>query len=100
MYIGDLASVPDEQTQEFLAALTNKTVFLGGRLSEEGAWVWSDGTPWQYEAWHQGEPSGGQENILVMNYFKQSLGSWNDGEDIQTNVVQGSICEYYRKNSG
>ena len=37
MYIGDLASVPDEQTQEFLAALTNKTVFLGGRLSEEGA---------------------------------------------------------------
>ena len=60
MYIGDLASVPDEQTQEFLAALTSKTVYIGGRL-EEGSWVWSDGTPWQYE---------------VMNYFNIQAVTW------------------------
>ena len=100
VYSGDLASVPDEETQEFLAALTSKTVYIGGRLSKEGAWDWSDGTPWQYEAWHQGEPSGGRENILVMNYFKQSLGSWNDGDDKRNKIVRASICEYYRKNSG
>ena len=75
-------TVPDEETQEFLAAL--KTVYIGGRL-EEGSWVWSDGTPWQYE---------------VMNYFKQSLGSWNDGDDNRNKIVRASICEYYRKNSG
>ena len=69
---------------EFLATLTSKTVYIGGRL-EEGSCVWSDGTPWQYE---------------VMNYFKQSLGSWNDGDDNRNNIVRASICEDYRKNSG
>ena len=69
---GDLASAPDEATNDFLASLTSDHVWLGGRRSEAGAWAWSDGAPWGWESWQPREPSEGEEasaeHHLSMNY--------------------------------
>ena len=54
---GDLASAPDEQTNYFLSLLTHKRGLLGGFKNDEGDWSWSDGSAWQYELWHEGQPS-------------------------------------------
>ena len=84
---GDLASAPDEATNDFLARLTSDHVWLGGRRSEAGAWAWSDGAPW--ESWQHREPSEGEEEAsaehhLSMNY--NGTGEWTE--------PTGFICQY------
>ena len=53
---GDLASVPDEATNEFLKDKFTQG-WIGGHLDSNGDWAWSDGTPWGYTSWSSGNPS-------------------------------------------
>ena len=77
---GDLASIPDEDTNGFLQTLTQnyKNIWVGGHRSDGEEWVWSDGTPWQYSNWHEGQPDnlGEVQSHLSFN-FNQS-GYWDD----------------------
>ena len=54
--------------------------WLGGRLRRSTfSFVWTDGTPWDYENWITGEPDNklGKENILGIN------GGWfDDGAEV------------------
>jgi thiol-disulfide isomerase/thioredoxin len=69
--------------------------WLGATDEEnEGAWKWVTGEPWDYENWHEGEPSnndadGGVENYLILgnsqsvvvdgaSYFYSFEEKWND----------------------
>ena len=49
---GDLASIPDEDTNGFLQTLTleKANVWVGGHRSNDNGeeWVWSDETPWHF----------------------------------------------------
>uniref|UniRef100_A0A3Q2ZKI9 Type-2 ice-structuring protein-like n=1 Tax=Kryptolebias marmoratus TaxID=37003 RepID=A0A3Q2ZKI9_KRYMA len=62
-----LASVHSFEEYHFVRNLVNGLVqaWLGG--SDEGTWLWSDGTPFHYSQWCHGEPN---------NMAGQHL--WND----------------------
>ena len=94
---GDLASIPDSATNDFLANLTESTKFtwVGGHQDQSSNWVWSDGTPWDYVSWYSTQPGNerGNEDYLVI---KQS-GTWWDGQvtGLPGNVP-GFVCQYQR----
>merc|ERR1711915_531155 len=79
---GQLASIPNEETNEFMTFLspTERTLiggFATGKVPNPDLWTWTDGTPWTYTNWGPGEPNnggGGQEFCLEMN----QIGEWND----------------------
>ena len=80
---GDLASIPDQETNEFITSLLPDAggYWIGGTdAASEGAWQWSDGTPWGYTNWGSGEPNndGGQHYLVTANglWADAALGSW------------------------
>ena len=79
---GDLASIPDEDTNRFLQTLTkeNADVWVGGHRSSGNGeeWMWSDGTSWQFNNWFQGQPDnlGGVQTHLSFNF--DNSGHWDD----------------------
>ena len=94
---GDLASVPDQATSDFLSTLTTEIAWIGGHWTEEDGWTWSDGTPWGFESWHPGEPNnwgGIPEDYIATNFG--SAGEWNDFpmEGSTAHPVVGFICQY------
>ena len=65
-----LASISSEEEQTFLQQNFPQTVWLGGSdIDQEGSWIWSDGTCWNYTNWHSDEPdnSGSIQNCLLGN---------------------------------
>ena len=79
---GDLASIPDKDTNRFLQTLTleRANVWVGGHRSSDNGedWMWSDETPWQFENWFQGKPDnlGGEQTHLSFNFDES--GHWDD----------------------
>ena len=76
---GDLASVPDDDTNNFLfTIIQNADVWIGGYRNENQDWVWSDGTPWEYESWHEDQPNdlGGMQTHVAFNF--NSSAHWYD----------------------
>uniref|UniRef100_A0A8C9ZB70 C-type lectin domain-containing protein n=1 Tax=Sander lucioperca TaxID=283035 RepID=A0A8C9ZB70_SANLU len=73
---GNLASVHSEEEHVFLRTFINQvtgenqTSWIGGFDSvQEGVWMWSDGSTFDYKQWGAGEPSsGGTDHCLEMNY--------------------------------
>uniref|UniRef100_A0A8C9ZFB4 C-type lectin domain-containing protein n=1 Tax=Sander lucioperca TaxID=283035 RepID=A0A8C9ZFB4_SANLU len=66
----------------------NKVTWMGGFDSvQEGVWMWSDGSTFNYKHWGAGEPSngGGVENCLEMNYND----NWNDAP---CNLIFPFLC--------
>ncbi len=49
---------------------------------KDGIWEWIDETPLNYTRWYTGQPSGGDEVVGTMNYFREDSGNdpgwWND----------------------
>ena len=76
--IGDLASVPDAGTNDFLLTLLQGSyAWIGGFLNQNSSsFAWSDETTWGYEKWFRGQPSGGIQTHVAMNI--ESSGQWND----------------------
>ena len=67
----DLTSIHSSEENKFLTNLSGgKSFWLGGKLG----WSWSDGTPWDYQNWGPGEPSGDGECLEN----KDKEGKWND----------------------
>lgn len=55
------------------------------------SWAWSDGSPYEYKNWADGEPSSLNEPY-GMFYFKFSDGLWNDGQ--WSDNTTAFICEW------
>ena len=93
--IGDLASIPDAGTNNLLQTLIQDAyIWIGGYRDSDGSWVWSDGTPWAYSSFQDGQPNnlGSVQNHLALNL--NSLGKWNDDFEEEE---KGFVCYYKGK---
>ena len=73
---GDLASIPDEETNDFLLSLISSRTFIGGVLdSSTGAWSWTDGTLFSFTKWASHQPSG-ERRQYVLELTED--GTWNN----------------------
>ena len=90
--VGDLASIPDAGTNDFLQTLIQDAyIWVGGLRDESSSWIWSNGTPWGYTSWHEGQPNngGGVQSHLAFNFY--SSGKWNDE---QKDGWKKFVCSY------
>ncbi|KTF81392.1 hypothetical protein cypCar_00046518 [Cyprinus carpio] len=76
----NLASVHSKAEQDFLLSLlpsSSTRCWIGCQDGvQEGQWVWSDGTPYDFTYWGSGEPNNlGTENCGELNW---SSNRWND----------------------
>ena len=85
-YNGTLASIPDKDTNDFLANVTSKQVLVGG-YRVNGKFSWTDGTPWTFESWAGNQPDG-NGNCLVFNFVNPGI--WDDNSCSNHN---GYICQ-------
>ena len=51
---GELASIEDPNTNNFLKKLTANRAWIGGHLvnEEENIWGWTDSTSWNFDNWY------------------------------------------------
>ena len=96
----DLASIPDSETNAFLADLktADYAAWTGGHKNLiNGVWgKWTDGTPWGFTNWGPGQPSNtlGEEHYLAMQGTGTiwTNGQWNDGLDAAYPLA--ALCQY------
>ena len=98
---GDLASVENNDTNQFLASLTQEPfTFLGGaREDGTGQFGWTDGTPWNFESWdvskeNQPEPDNGTNHGGQGPESHMVLGFGNGWHDIPNDFPGHYICQY------
>ncbi|XDV50455.1 hypothetical protein PO909_019511 [Leuciscus waleckii] len=82
----NLASVHNERENEFLLGLLPSTISWVGANDavQDGEWLWSDGTVYDYTNWCSEEPnnSGGNEDCLEINWTTNHC--WNDASCTST----------------
>ena len=73
---GHLASMKDKKTYDFVLG-KGARIWIGGTdRVEEGKWVWTDCSPWDYtQGWKKGEPNSydGDEDCIEMSFRENSL---------------------------
>jgi len=76
----ELASLHSQEEHDFLWGLTggHESMWIGlSDRAAEGDFVWTDGTPLDFEGWYHGEPDGGEaQNCVYMR--PGDTGEWRD----------------------
>ena len=96
---GDLASVPDQKTNDFLLSISPKGSLIGGYMKTDSldSWTWTDGTTWTFTNWLPGEPWNKDEKWLWLTGLnepkKDRQGKWNNGYSSWTSGTYGFICQ-------
>ena len=62
--------------------------WLGGKIG----WSWSDGTPWDYQNWGPGSPSGAYQGE-VEDCLENVYGVWNDRGCTNLGHDLGYVCK-------
>uniref|UniRef100_A0A8C6SUV6 C-type lectin domain-containing protein n=1 Tax=Neogobius melanostomus TaxID=47308 RepID=A0A8C6SUV6_9GOBI len=78
---GNLASIHTDWENVFIRGLINGNAWLGGHdMDQDGVWMWTDGSPWDYRNWADGEPNnlGGNEDSLEIYAHGPADTFWND----------------------
>ena len=94
---GHLASVTSNATNEFILSEISKRditrLWIGGTSKrEEGAWNWTDCSPWEFTYWQEGQPSNHRgQHCLGYSKSRNRKGKpkWNDW---QCNLQQKFVC--------
>ena len=83
---GDLASVPDQKTNNFLLTLISSRAFIGGTRNSSGQWSWTDGNPFTFTHWAPGNPSGDGKVLEMVN---------DDGtiNDLPDSAQRSALCQ-------
>jgi Lectin C-type domain len=95
---GQLVTVPDAPTWEFVKSLTPAYVWLGATdEATESVWTWVDGTPMKFADWYANQPdnSGGTEHYLAM--WKSKVADIPKHGKVGDQQVVGYICEWKAK---
>ena len=92
---GDLASIQDLKTNNFVARVAPGFVWIGASRGS-GRWQWSDGSPWHYTNWAHGQP--GNEMYVAMTW-RGDFGLWytfgNNGKPMGSQYyTPGFVCQY------
>jgi len=75
----NLASVHSAEENQFLVTLSpqDSRVMIGGNDKDtEGAWVWTDGSAWDYSQWKSGQPDDYEGDEDCMELYTDT--NWND----------------------
>lgn len=77
---GELASIHSEEENQLMTTMMGKhhTTWLGG-TKHSGVFEWMDGTPWDYENWHRGQPNGHDDECVYMGLLSSHPEEWHDG---------------------
>ena len=92
---GNLASIPDKTTNDFLTKLANDKFWTGGFQASSGKFVWMNGDQWTgYTSWAPGEPTGGSNQYIEVH--TESTGEWRPGmwNDAISSDKLGAMCQY------
>jgi len=100
-----LASIHSKQEHDFIVEKSEKigAVFLGRGTyigasdgAQEGQWVWSDGTVWDYDNWMPGNPSNTDNaEHCAMVWYSPSNKENNKWNDMNCNGFAGGYaCSY------
>ncbi|KAK7933324.1 hypothetical protein WMY93_004220 [Mugilogobius chulae] len=82
----NLASIHSAEENDFILDMIQKETgartrtWIGGSdAAKEGIWLWTDGSVWDYTAWHSGEPNNvaNNEHSLMVNLHSTPK-FWND----------------------
>ena len=88
---GNLASVPDQETSDFLHGTLNKGgggMWVGGyRHPLEGVWKWTDGTKFDFSNWDIDEPNLPLDNSPAI---RSQWHQWQDRKKIQKHYF---VCQ-------
>ena len=94
----DLASVPDEKTNDFLKDLNQDKAWIGGYREDvmSNQWKWSDGTPMIFQSWASGEPRVDSEYMVINHRPNRNTpwGRWDDHPSNSLNNIKGFFCQY------
>uniref|UniRef100_A0A8C9TZN5 C-type lectin domain-containing protein n=1 Tax=Scleropages formosus TaxID=113540 RepID=A0A8C9TZN5_SCLFO len=86
---GHLASIHSEEEISFLSVPTGISMWMGGHDSiTEGGWEWTDGSPFRYVHWADGNPDDyyGEDCLSIL----VNSGKWNDDN---CDYERGYICK-------
>merc|ERR1719259_698210 len=90
---GELASILDKETNNFLRKVAKIVTWIGGyRLQNADSWHWSDGSIWDWENWQKGKQNnfnGNQEHVS-MNDNTGNTGKWGD---LANNENRPYLCQ-------
>lgn len=92
---GQLVSIPDAETQEFVQQIAKGLHLWLGATDEktEGLWLWADGTEMKFTAWGKSQPDNLNRREHYLDLWD---GLWNDSaQNSPLNV--GFICEWKDK---
>ena len=86
----------DQETNEFISAISESTTWIGGFREDdnEEVWYWTDGETWSFDNWGDGQPDNGNPNsydqkFVSINYPSGS-GFWDDVH----NLTYPYICQF------
>jgi hypothetical protein len=97
---GSLVSIKDQETDQFLAKLSQGQCYWAGASDKkkEGEWLWLDGSKVTYTNWAPDEPDNwrGGEHCLVIAWPSERFanGKWGDTKFHKKSQIKGFICQW------
>ena len=99
--------IENEEENEFVlnnAKSLKSGVWLGGRKTQDGKWVWLDGTEFEFKKWAYKQPDNYLEieDKLAMKVERDPKAKWNKGEwnDAPNNVTNPFVCQHLISKKG
>merc|ERR1712212_118692 len=94
----NLVSIRSEEEHNFVRALlrfydpSEGPTWIGlSDCHSEGVWMWSNGSKVDYSLWLEGQPTGGSQNCVLLNY--DTSGKWIDTECTYSSAIP-SVCAF------
>merc|ERR1712227_494473 len=87
---GNLASITDVGTNNFISGFSNTLMWIGGQKnsSQLDGFGWSDGTSWDFTSWNPSEPNNFAAACVEIAGGNE--GKWNDGS---CNNLRTFVCQ-------